>query len=271
MKIPDKGRKPVINCLFEADSTFIVQVFQSHFILDQAQPQPVENALVTITENESVTDTLVYSSQRYYTGLHLLPQIGKTYKIEAIVNGQSATGTETIPSLQTITKIDTLTHCTQDGDFFGFNVQIKDPAQETNYYLLKIEKTVSCYSGYSTITISANSDDLSLDDQWQGSYIINDNIFNGKTKVFPLDIALSNLYNYNDSINTFYISLYSISKDYYLYAKTVQAQNYSGNSPFSEPIMVYNNIKNGYGIFAGASVYRYSIKVPSIGSGYPMK
>ena len=137
--------------------------------------------------------------------------------------------------------------------------------------MLKIEKVNSVYYNNNVQIVYTNSEALSIETQWQGSQVINDNLFNGKAKTFSLDIDLSNLYNYNNEPIKFYISLYSISKDYYLYAVTSQAQQNTNGSPFSEPVMVYNNIKNGYGIFAGGYVYRDSIIVPSRGSGYQIK
>ncbi len=273
MTIPDKGRKPVINCLFEADSTFKVQIFQSHFILDNADPQEINNALVTITENETVIDTLVYSSKGYYSSSHMIPQISKKYSISATFNDKNASSSGVIPNAQIITNMDTTSFHDEKGDYFRFNVQINDPANETNYYLLKIEKESNDYYNENKIqTIRTNiSEDPSLDAQWQGSLIINDNLFNGKTKIFQLNIDIFNLYNNNDSINKFYISLFSISKDYYLYAKTSESQINSSNSPFSEPVLVHNNIENGYGIFAGASVYKKSIIIPSRNGYPPMK
>ena len=275
MKIPDKGRKPVINCLFNADSTFKVQIFQSHFILDNAESQEITNALVTITENETTIDTLNYSSSGYYSNSQLIPATGKNYKIVATYDGKTASGSGIIPNPQAITKIDTSSYNNQQGGYFRFNVQINDPANETNYYLLKIEKeSTDYYNNNNLQTIYPNiNEDPSLDAQWQGSYIINDNLFNGKTKVFQLNIDIYNLYNTNyiDSINKFHISLFSISKDYYLYAKTSESQINTSNSPFSEPVLVYNNIKNGYGIFAGASVFKSIVRVPSRGIVYPMK
>lgn len=272
MKIPDKGRKPVINCLFNADSIFKVQIYQSHFILDNAESQEITNALVTITENETTIDTLNYSSLGYYSNSQLIPTSGKNYKIVATYDGKTASSTSIIPHPITITKIDTSSFNNQQGGYFSFNVQINDPASETNYYLLKIEKEYNDYYNNNLQTIySNNNEDPSLDAQWQGAYIINDNLFNGKTKVFQLNIDIFNLYNYYNSLNKFYISLYSISKDYYLYAKTSESQINTNNSPFSEPVLVYNNIENGYGIFAGASVFKSLVLVPSRGTGYPMK
>ncbi|MBI5540272.1 MAG: DUF4249 domain-containing protein [Bacteroidia bacterium] len=274
MKIPDKGRKPVINCLFSADSTFKVQVFQSHFILDDAEPQEINNAIVTISENETIIDTLVYSSHGYYSSNSLIPSIGKNYKISASFNDKTANSSATIPNPVSIINIDTTSYHSQNGNYFRFNLQINDPADETNYYLIKIEKSFfDYYSGNTVQNIYLNySDDPSLDATWQGSFVVNDNLFNGKTKTFPLDIDIFNLYNYNDSASMFNISLYSISKDYYLYAKTVESQTNSGNSPFSEPVMVYNNIENGYGIFAGASLSRQSMAIPSRqDGGFPNK
>ena len=268
MKIPDKGRKPVVNCMFYNDSVFIVQVFESKFILDDAGYQPIENAFVTISENGIVSDTLTYYSQGYYKSNNLISQIGKNYEIEATFNGNTATGEGIIPSKQIITNIDTLLYYDQHNDNFRFNIKINDSENETNYYMLKIEKVNSDYYNNNVQIVYTNSEDLSIETQWQGSQVINDNLFNGKAKTFSLDIDLSNLYNYNNEPIKFYISLYSISKDCYLYAVTSQAQQNTNGSPFSEPVMVYNNIKNGYGIFAGASVYKDSIIVPSRGSGY---
>jgi len=271
MKIPDKGRKPVVNCMFYNDSVFIVQVFESKFILDDAGYQPIENAFVTISENGIVSDTLTYYSQGYYKSNNLISQIGKNYEIEATFNGNTATSEGIIPSKQIITNIDTLLYSDQHNDNFRFNIKINDTENETNYYMLKIEKVNSVYYNNNVQIVYTNSEALSIETQWQGSQVINDNLFNGKAKTFSLDIDLSNLYNYNNEPIKFYISLYSISKDYYLYAVTSQAQQNTNGSPFSEPVMVYNNIKNGYGIFAGASVYKDSIIVPSRGNIYPMK
>lgn len=271
MKIPDKGRKPVVNCMFYNDSVFIVQVFESKFILDDAGYQPIENAFVTISENGIVSDTLTYYSQGYYKSNNLISQIGKNYEIEATFNGNTATSEGIIPSKQIITNIDTLLYSDQHNDNFRFNIKINDTENETNYYMLKIEKVNSVYYNNNIQIIYSNSEALSIETQWQGSQVINDNLFNGKAKTFSLDIDLSNLYNYNNEPIKFYISLYSISKDYYLYAVTSQAQQNTNGSPFSEPVMVYNNIKNGYGIFAGASVYKDSIIVPLRGNIYPMK
>jgi hypothetical protein len=269
--IPDKGRKPVINCLFEADSTFKVQIFQSHFILDDADPQEINNAIVTITENETIIDTLNYLSLGYYSSMNLIPQAGKRYNISASFNGKNASSSGIIPNAQIITNIDTSSFNNQQGEYFSFNIQINDPGNEINYYLLKIEKeSIDYYSGNNMQTIFANNtEDPSLDSKWQGSYIINDNLFNGKTKTFELNMDIYNLYNYNDSANKFHISLYSISKDYYLYVKTSESQINTSNSPFSEPVLVHNNIENGYGIFAGASVYKSIVIVPSRGSSNP--
>ena len=271
MKIPDKGRKPVVNCMFYNDSVFIVQVFESKFILDDAGYQPIENAFVTISENGIVSDTLTYYSQGYYKSNNLISQIGKNYEIEATFNGNTATSEGIIPSKQIITNIDTLLYSDQHNDNFRFNIKINDTENETNYYMLKIEKVNAVYYNNNVQIVYTNSEALSIETQWQGSQVINDNLFNGKAKTFSLDIDLSNLYNYNNEPIKFYISLYSISKDYYLYAVTSQAQQNTNGSPFSEPVMVYNNIKNGYGIFAGGSVYRDSIIVPSRGSGYQIK
>ncbi|WP_421873166.1 DUF4249 family protein [Marinoscillum sp.] len=43
------------------------------------------------------------------------------------------------------------------------------------------------------------------------------------------------------------------SEAYYAYFKSLENQVNSRENPFSEPILVYNNIENGLGIFASHS------------------
>ncbi|MFT6867249.1 MAG: hypothetical protein ACJA08_002089 [Cyclobacteriaceae bacterium] len=42
-----------------------------------------------------------------------------------------------------------------------------------------------------------------------------------------------------------------VSEEYYKYEQTSQLQFDIGGDPFSQPVPVFNNIENGFGIFAG--------------------
>jgi hypothetical protein len=50
-----------------------------------------------------------------------------------------------------------------------------------------------------------------------------------------------------------YYKITSCSSQYYRYVNSLELYNESDGNPFAEPVQLYNNISNGYGIFAGAS------------------
>jgi hypothetical protein len=51
----------------------------------------------------------------------------------------------------------------------------------------------------------------------------------------------------------FHVYFRAVSEDYYRYKVTSLLQDFVGEDPFAQPAQVYNNIQNGFGIFAGYS------------------
>lgn len=54
-----------------------------------------------------------------------------------------------------------------------------------------------------------------------------------------------------------------VSEAYFLYKETYALQQSVDGDPFAEPVTVFNNIENGYGIFAGYRTTLYPLEVPS--------
>ena len=50
-----------------------------------------------------------------------------------------------------------------------------------------------------------------------------------------------------------YLQVLYISEAYYQYLKTARLHDDTLANPFAEPLNVYGNVENGYGIFAGYS------------------
>ena len=50
-----------------------------------------------------------------------------------------------------------------------------------------------------------------------------------------------------------FVYLISASEDYFRYKRTYSLQEESSGDPFAQPVNVYNNIENGFGIVAGYS------------------
>jgi hypothetical protein len=57
----------------------------------------------------------------------------------------------------------------------------------------------------------------------------------------------------------FTIELHHLSKDTYLYFKSIDAQQGTDHLSFIEPVQVYSNIENGVGIFGSYSVSKYEV------------
>lgn len=94
-----------------------------------------------------------------------------------------------------------------------------------------------------------------------GGYIFRDNSFNGKQKslsAVPPFGLVSNTAPYK-----YLIQLQNISEDYYKYSTTLQrfrdAQDFN-QGLFTEPIVVYSNIINGLGIWAGITMQSDTLK-----------
>jgi len=68
--------------------------------------------------------------------------------------------------------------------------------------------------------------------------------------------------DFNDNIedrSVYYIRFYTVSKEFYQYYISLSKHLNAQDEFFMEPVQVYSNIKNGFGIFAG-----YSIDVDSV-------
>ncbi len=154
-------------------------------------------------------------------------------------------------------------------------LSIADPGGESNYYEIMVEQYTTQYiieynpedESYiitDTITYLApvylTSDDpvvnegdfFSGDDRYYGSSLLfPDEIFNGKTYTVRFNVES---YSYSqEPVKEYIISLRSLSEAQYFYLRSTDLQNETEGNPFAEPVPVYNNIENGYGIFAGFS------------------
>ncbi len=212
---------------------------------------------------------------------------GNTYNIEISADGFETIKAETvIPKEISIEKVDTFSasHSDEYSTYYERKAKVffTDPAGETNYYRIKTDiaylnigkgdmDSLEIFPSYSSGWV--NSDDPvfgteDTEDIFGGSSynrfsIFDDKIFEGKT--YGLSLTLNTEYKYFDqgyyggyeSGNyTFYIfrvTLHSLSEPMYYYLNTVAKQQNGGMALFTEPVLVYTNIENGAGVFAGYS------------------
>ncbi|MBI1306090.1 MAG: DUF4249 family protein [Bacteroidetes bacterium] len=89
-----------------------------------------------------------------------------------------------------------------------------------------------------------------------GGYLFDDTYFDGTLKEFSA-VPTSGLVAGNPDVK-YLVELRSVSKDYYLYYKTLKQyqdnQDKQNNGPFSSAIIVHSNIVGGLGIFMGSTL-----------------
>jgi hypothetical protein len=137
-----------------------------------------------------------------------------------------------------------------------FNIEIHDDAAVNNFYsiiayyldTLFIDDS-SSYEVYLQ-KLDIASDDIFIDEasDWN-EVIFTDELFNGQKISIKIN---SDIQSYQPGM-VIYWTLINHSEDYFMYKKTFNVYQSVEGNPFAEPVQVFSNIKNGYGIFAGYS------------------
>ena len=61
----------------------------------------------------------------------------------------------------------------------------------------------------------------------------------------------SSYYSSFQNSQKYTIFLRNTSKSYYLYRQSVDLQRWTEDDPFAQPVQIYTNITNGFGILSG--------------------
>ncbi|HPR30980.1 MAG TPA: DUF4249 domain-containing protein [Prolixibacteraceae bacterium] len=224
-------------------------------------------------------------------------EAGKTYTLIAEADGMESIRAETsIPESPEITRIDTLSERFHD-DYSTWierkaKITFSDPASSRNYYDLKVIRaqmfiSFDPYSPEPFVSYSLNNNNIDSDDPvfnrdesdilgdlFSSSLnltLFDDALINGKTYTlsFTFDRDFIPSYdekNYNGGefpvsqtyvFNVYKIQLNALDEAFFQYSLTSMAQKFRGSDFFSEPVLVYTNIKNGAG-FMGSYIQNAS-------------
>ncbi len=271
--IPLEPSKLVINSTLIPGQPFRVHLSGSQHILDNGDYKNVTGAEIKIYENDQLLTTLPDSTGGNYISGTFMPKAGQRYRVEASKNGfETVTAQETLPEKPAkIISVKTDTVETNDYGYsqkhLEFDIEIEDRS-EKNYYEIIIKRTtIGLYYDYSqdppvvtdTVTRVRNkslqSEDPSLEEfqNYGQSIYFDDGLFNGKKYHMKVSAQSEDFSNReNDVLEDYYeIYLRNTSEAYYLYKRSTELQAWTEDDPFAQPVQVYNNISNGYGIFAG--------------------
>lgn len=288
LDLPPHDSQLVVNAVLQAGDD-LSKVYVSHSLdpVSLNQYTQIDDASVVLKENNTIIDDLTYqqdpssgAENTFCYVTEVLLEENKSYQIEVShASYPTATAQEKIPTPVNIQSVElgALSSYQQ-----ACNFTINDPAGIDNYYLLRLkfkekemiwgEDPAKWYGlNYESNEPSFEGNDP-FDEETQGRKVLfNDQLFDGTNKTFSLNIVYDFFNDFEFEEEIFYVEyeeidsikvvLYSVSEAYYNYHQSRRLQNQSDGSAIlgAEPVVVYNNIQNGFGIFASKSKDEFSV------------
>jgi hypothetical protein len=271
--IPEHKPSIVVNSVIDPSEKFQIHLSKSLGSLDSAPLSNIDNAEVEVYENDVFIEKLTFEQYGYYSSSNISAKLGRNYKIIAKAAPYDQVSAEArIPQPVSIEGI-----AIKDSAFVDSNMGVKssltftinDPGAIKNYYMLELFQTDSINSFLSPTYLSPRDPALESED-YSEQFLFSDAHFDGKP--YRLEMEFYNYYSDGtwDPITgefipfegkRYYVMEFStISRAYYLYKTSSNKQMMNSYNPFSEPVQVFSNINNGYGIFAGKVKISYQIE-----------
>ncbi len=266
---------------------FKVDLTSSVPILDTSNYKTIiPDATVYLFENNVIIDTLEYIDTAEYYISSIYPQTGKEYKLEVSKTGlKEVTCMDIVPERVTIDAATVINYGGLDSNgepFSEITLSFSDPENTGNFY----EIVVSDAGNLEDYFFLTANDEIITSESYYPSILMfdarspqflpfNDIKINGTSKelkifYMPPRTIFVDGNNEETFINSHVIDIHlrSISEKYYKFRTSYlqHLNNKRGDGLFgmNEPMNVYTNVENGYGIFAGYQEDIITIEVEGI-------
>lgn len=275
-KQKDVEPKIVINALLNTDSAWVINVSHSLNILDKNKPKELPDANVVLKDMEgNILEVLNHSADgNFISANNSKPIFGKSYQLEVThKNYKTIEANTVIPTPVFFEIIDTTKVVFKSEESMRVRIRFTDPAAEANYYFIKAMVEYksylfdefgnivdSMYNNYPEQIGSSNLNFENLDENNSKSseLYLKDNLINGKT--VEIDLYMNYFLFQLNEFSNISLVLASAGKDFYLHKISKNKHDNIQDNPFAEPVIIYSNIKNGIGIFAGYSYTALPLK-----------
>jgi hypothetical protein len=273
--LPATVSKLVINTALEANKPIDVAVSQSYSLRDRKYPEPINTATIYLQENGILVDTLIFDTNKQIYKSTFIAKAGNTYKIQGTDPLlKSVDASATVPSLPicNIVKFEDSVSVIENIVNANLTIELSDDINENNYYLLTFQSNDTAIDKQAFIQLLVNNPDLN---QQQGSnaateenyvtqLLFNDKAFNGKTNQYEIKIKDYGTFSSGPiptpTSSSFKFVLKNITKAYYDYLISLDIYLQNQGNPFSEPVQVYSNINNGFGIMGASANFEKKLR-----------
>lgn len=271
IKLPFDGHKMVLNSIITNDS-----LVYAHITRNEPNESNVnffyelENCKVDLYENDVFKETLalkMINGKKYYVSDHKAKSANK-YTIKAALTNESLVkdlpnveGSDVIPVKPSFEPLEFWQSASTQNNQnrHKLTLKLKDPGGIKNYYRLRVF-SANYNNSTRRYTINKNNEQYftidnfkdqnsifgAFDEDGYGVNYFTDETFDGQE--ITLTLTLNRLYNNQGFIAP---ELVSMSRSAYLYFDSKKKQSDNEDNPFTEAVVVYNNIQNGYGIVGG--------------------
>jgi hypothetical protein len=279
IELPGLETKPIVNCLFSTNEPFKLHISLPKDPTDTIIYH-VSNADVEIEGDDGTTIILEYTGEGLYTNGTILPNSGVLYTLNVNLSGfEKVTATASIPFSETkvisvgsksdikispvmgtgeeasikVQKIEAVfTNDNNIDEFFGVSI-IKNYIHYSRLDVV-VEEDDRFQIGY------LDSDDPSiiiegLENYEPALYLFKDGLFTEETATVSFNFE-------KNTTSKFWFKFFQFSPGAYQYIKTWMIHDYTKDYDFwevYEPLPLYSNIENGYGIFAGYSLQQFEV------------
>ena len=261
--LPYEGNKIVINSFMMKDSLMYARVTTSTQINNRNIFPVPAGAKIDLYENDVFRETMatknIYGVQYFVSSSKAIS--GKKYSLKASATGlDNAEGTDTVPQKPSFAPSEFKQISTGNDQKAKLVININDPAGQKNYYRLRlygadtnlsaagprllVNKQHFHYFKVDNLANNNNFDIFGDYEYWQ--IYFTDDKFDGR------NVSLTvNLSYFPSSFLYIAPELVHLSRDSYRYLQSRDNQFDNQDNPFTEAVVVYNNIKGGYGIVGG--------------------
>lgn len=266
-----------LNGTIRPDSTLQVTLTEDRFILDNNYEfKPISGATVQLFTGSKMIGKLEEKAGSGIYRLDFFPKPGVGYMITAVKEGlDKVEASDIIPTLQANASIQSVEKKTNEfsGEVYHLVYTLDDPVGK-DYYEVRLYKLDDQYDYYSDedtsytykigkylrqINYTEVGAQLNEYESYRSNFLFSDELFNGRKKESKIEFHDNRNYYYSDEpeeskegdTTHLFLEVRHVSESYFKYTTTRQLHMEVSGNVFAEPAPVYNNVMNGFGIFAG--------------------